>query len=291
LGRRVQDPLAELVKIDPKSLGVGQYQHDVNQKKLKEKLNAVVESVVNSVGVNLNTSSYALLEHVSGITPTIAQRIIKYREENGPYKERKDLLKVKGFGEKSFEQAAGFLRIMEGENPLEMTGIHPESYQIAENLINMLGCKVEDIKNKEKLQSLKNEVVKLLNNQEKIQEVSKELDVGEYTLKDILMEIQKPGRDPRDEMPQPQLMDDILKFEDLKEGMRLSGKVTNITDFGAFVDLGIKENGLIHKSNLSEKFVNHPSEILEINDIVEVEIVSIDKIRKRIGLKLIEVKN
>ena len=291
LGRRVQDPLAELVKIDPKSLGVGQYQHDVNQKKLKEKLNAVVESVVNSVGVNLNTASYALLEHVSGITPTIAQKIIKYREENGPYKERKDLLKVKGFGEKSFEQAAGFLRIMEGENPLEMTGIHPESYQIAENLINMFGYKIEDIKDKEKLQSLKNEVVKLLNNQEKIQEVSKKLDVGEYTLKDILKEIQKPGRDPRDEMPQPQLMDDILRFEDLKEGMRLSGKVTNITDFGAFVDLGIKENGLIHKSNLSEKFVNHPSEVLEINDIVEVEIVSIDKIRKRIGLKLIEVKN
>jgi len=290
LGRRVQDPLAELVKIDPKSLGVGQYQHDVNQKKLKEKLDATVVSVVNNVGVNLNTASYSLLQYVSGITNSVAKKIVKYREENGPFSERKELFNIKGLGEKTFEQAAGFLRILDGNNPLEMTGIHPESYEITERLITILGYKIEDLKDKETLELIKQKISEILNNKENLSALIKELDVGEYTLIDILKELQKPGRDPRDEMPQPQLMDDILKFEDLKEGMKLSGKITNITDFGAFVDIGIKENGLIHKSNLSEKFVRHPSEVLEINDIVEVEILSIEEERKRIGLKLIEVK-
>lgn len=290
LGRRVQDPLAELVKIDPKSLGVGQYQHDVNQKKLKEKLDATVVSVVNNVGVNLNTASYSLLQYVSGITNSVAKKIVKYREENGSFSERKELFNIKGLGEKTFEQAAGFLRILDGNNPLEMTGIHPESYEITERLITILGYKIEDLKDKETLELIKQKISEILNNKENLSALIKELDVGEYTLIDILKELQKPGRDPRDEMPQPQLMDDILKFEDLKEGMKLSGKITNITDFGAFVDIGIKENGLIHKSNLSEKFVRHPSEVLEINDIVEVEILSIEEERKRIGLKLIEVK-
>ena len=290
LGRRVQDPLAELVKIDPKSLGVGQYQHDVNQKKLKEKLDATVVSVVNNVGVNLNTASYSLLQYVSGITNSVAKKIVKYREENGPFLEIKELFNIKGLGEKTFEQAAGFLRILDGNNPLEMTGIHPESYEITERLITILGFKIEDLKDKETLELIKQKISEILNNKENLSALIKELDVGEYTLIDILKELQKPGRDPRDEMPQPQLMDDILKFEDLKEGMKLSGKITNITDFGAFVDIGIKENGLIHKSNLSEKFVRHPSEVLEINDIVEVEILSIEEERKRIGLKLIEVK-
>jgi uncharacterized protein len=215
---------------------------------------------------------------------------VKYREENGPFSERKELFNIKGLGEKTFEQAAGFLRILDGNNPLEMTGIHPESYEITERLITILGFKIEDLKDKETLELIKQKISEILNNKENLSALIKELDVGEYTLIDILKELQKPGRDPRDEMPQPQLMDDILKFEDLKEGMKLSGKITNITDFGAFVDIGIKENGLIHKSNLSEKFVRHPSEVLEINDIVEVEILSIEEERKRIGLKLIEVK-
>ncbi|RAO99162.1 hypothetical protein PW5551_05640 [Petrotoga sp. 9PW.55.5.1] len=290
LGRRIQDPLSEFVKIDPKSIGVGQYQHDVNQKKLKDKLDATVESVVNNVGVNLNTASYSLLEYVSGISKSLAKKIVEFRQKNGSFKKRDELLKVKGFGEKSFEQSAGFLRIIDGENPLEITGIHPESYETAEKVINILGFRVNDLKDNDKLESLKLKVTQFLNQKEKIKEISKELETGEYTLLDILKELQKPGRDPRDEMPQPLLMDDVLKFEDLKEGMHLSGKITNITDFGAFVDLGIKENGLIHKSNLSEKFIHHPSEVVQINDIVEVEIVNIDKNRKRVGLKLINIK-
>lgn len=290
LGRRIQDPLSEFVKIDPKSIGVGQYQHDVNQKKLKEKLDATVESVVNNVGVNLNTASYSLLEYMSGISKSLAKKIVEFRQKNGPFKKREELLKVKGFGEKSFEQSAGFLRIIDGENPLEITGIHPESYEAAEKVINILGFRVNDLKDKDKLESLKLKVTQFLNQKEKIKEISKELETGEYTLLDILKELQKPGRDPRDEMPQPLLMDDVLRFEDLKEGMHLSGKITNITDFGAFVDLGIKENGLIHKSNLSEKFIHHPSEVVQINDIVVVEIINIDKNRKRVGLKLINIK-
>ena len=285
IGRRIQDPLAEFVKIDPKSLGVGQYQHDMNQKLLKEKLENTVEHVVNLVGVNLNTASSALLQYISGITPKLAENIVKYREENGPFKSRKELLKVKGFGPKAFEQAAGFLRIFDGNNPLEITGIHPESYKKAEELLEFLGFKKEDILDSEKLNSIR-EKLNIYTTNEKIKELSEKLDIGEYTLKDIISELQKPGRDLRDELPQPLLYEDVLTLDDLKVGMILQGRVTNITDFGAFVDLGIKENGLIHKSNISEKFIRHPSEVLSINQIVTVEILDIDKDLKRINLKL-----
>jgi uncharacterized protein len=286
LGRRVQDPLAELVKIDPKSIGVGQYQHDVDQKSLKEKLRNTVESVVNNVGVNANTASYALLEHVSGLNSNIAKKLVEYREKNGPFKERKDILNVKGIGAKSFEQAAGFLKIYGGINPLEITSIHPESYEIAEKLLNHIGFKKDDILNKN--DEIRSNLISFLNDENRINEMSESLNTGIYTLKDIINDLLKPGRDPRDELPQPILFDDILNFEDLKEGMKLEGKVNNITDFGAFIDLGIKENGLIHKSNIAEKFVKHPSEYLSINQIVTVEIIEIDPQRKRISLKLIK---
>jgi len=286
LGRRVQDPLAELVKIDPKSIGVGQYQHDVDQKSLKEKLRNTVESVVNNVGVNANTASYALLEHVSGLNSNIAKKFVEYREKNGPFKERKDILNVKGIGAKSFEQAAGFLKIYGGINPLEITSIHPESYEIAEKLLNHIGFKKDDILNKN--DEIRSNLISFLNDENRINEMSESLNTGIYTLKDIINDLLKPGRDPRDELPQPILFDDILNFEDLKEGMKLEGKVNNITDFGAFIDLGIKENGLIHKSNIAEKFVKHPSEYLSINQIVTVEIIEIDPQRKRISLKLIK---
>ena len=283
IGRRIQDPLAELVKIDPKAIGVGQYQHDVNQKLLKEKLENTVESVVNNVGVNLNTASPSLLKYIAGISSTVANNILKYREENGTYTQRKELLKVKGFGKKGYEQAAGFLRIFDGKNPLEITGIHPESYDVAEKLINEIGYEIKDILDSNKISKIRNKLEHL-----DIKEYSKKLNVGEYTLNDIIKELKKPGRDLRDNMPQPILQEDILKFEDLKEGMILQGKITNITDFGAFVDLGIKESGLIHKSKLASKFVNHPSDIVSINEIVNVEIIEIDKDLKRIKLKRLE---
>ncbi|WGS65544.1 Tex family protein [Marinitoga aeolica] len=285
IGRRIQDPLAEFVKIDPKSLGVGQYQHDMNQKLLKEKLENTVEHVVNLVGVNLNTASSALLQYISGITPKLAENIVKYREENGPFKSRNELLNVKGFGPKAFEQAAGFLRIFDGENPLEITGIHPESYEKTEELLKFFGFKKEDILDNEKLNLIRRELDKYTTN-DKIKELSEKLDIGEYTLKDIISELKKPGRDLRDDLPQPLLYEDVLTLDDLKVGMILQGRVTNITDFGAFVDLGIKENGLIHKSNVSDKFIRHPSEVLSINQIVTVEILDIDKDLKRINLKL-----
>lgn len=286
IGRRIQDPLAELVKIDPKSIGVGQYQHDVNQKNLKEKLSKTVESVVNNVGVNVNTASYALLEHVSGLSSKISKSIVEFREKNGPYKERKDILNVKGIGAKSFQQAAGFLKIYDGLNPFEITSIHPESYKIAEILLNKIGFKKDDILNKNN--EIKEKLNYFLKNENKLKELSDNLETGIYTLKDIIKDLLKPGRDPRDELPQPILFEDVLKLEDLKEGMKLEGRVTNITDFGAFVDLGIKENGLIHKSNIAEKFVKHPSEYLSINQIVTVEIIEIDTQRKRISLRLIK---
>ncbi|MDK2885550.1 MAG: protein Tex [Thermosipho sp. (in: thermotogales)] len=275
IGRRVQDPLAEFVKIDPKSLGVGQYQHDVNQKKLKEKLDNVVEDVVNLVGVNLNTASAKLLEYVSGITPKLSKKIVEYREKNGKFKERKELLKINGFGEKTFEQSAGFLRIFDGINPLEMTGIHPENYETAEKLLKLYGLKIEDIKKNK----VKENFEKILNDKEKLTELSESLNVGIYTLKDIIFDLLKPGRDPRDELPQPILFDDILTFEDLKIGMKLQGTITNITDFGAFVDLGIKESGLIHKSKIKSK--------LKINQIVNVRIINLDYELKHIQLELV----
>ncbi|MBO8160912.1 MAG: RNA-binding transcriptional accessory protein [Thermosipho sp. (in: Bacteria)] len=277
IGRRVLDPLAEFVKIDPKSLGVGQYQHDVNQKLLKEKLDNVVEDVVNHVGVNLNTASPKLLEYVSGITSKLSKKIVEYRETHGKFIERKELLKIKGLGEKIYQQCAGFLRIFDGANPLEMTGIHPENYETARKLLSIYGFNVFNIKEKEN--QIKNTMEKILSDEKKLTELSKELDIGIYTLKDIILDLIKPGRDPRDELPQPLLYDDILTFEDLKVGMRLQGTVTNITDFGAFVDIGIKESGLIHKSKLNGE--------IHINQIVDVEIIDIDKDLKHISLKMI----
>ncbi|PWJ86732.1 uncharacterized protein C7380_13015 [Oceanotoga teriensis] len=286
IGRRIQDPLAELVKIDPKSIGVGQYQHDVNQKSLKEKLNNVVESVVNYVGVNLNTASSSLLQFVSGITPTISKRIIQYRENTGSFKSRDEIKNIKGLGPKSFEQSAGFLRIFDSTNPLDMTGIHPESYNFTIDFIQFLGYSIDKIFDKEFKDTLNN----ILNDDNRIKDISEELNIGTYTLEDIIKELLKPGRDLRDDLPAPILFDDVLNFEDLKEGMVLEGKITNITDFGAFVDLGIKESGLIHKSNLSDSYVKHPTDVVKINDIVRVEIIKIDKNLKRINLKRLNKK-
>jgi len=285
IGRRVQDPLAELVKIDPKSIGVGQYQHDVNQKNLKEKLDSTIDSVVNLVGVNINSASASLLEHISGITSKIAENIVNYRDENGSFKQRKEILKVKGLGPKSFEQCAGFIRIPNGNNPLEKTSIHPESYDTAIKLMEKIDFTPNLLNEPDSLQQLDEKLNKI-----NLREISEELEVGLYTLEDIIKELKKPGRDPRDSMPQPIVLDDILTFNDLGTGMILEGKITNLTDFGAFVDIGIKESGLIHRSNLSEKFIKHPSEVVSINQIVEVEILNIDKDLKRINLKLIKIK-
>lgn len=275
IGRRVQDPLAEFVKIDPKSLGVGQYQHDVNQKNLKKQLDNITEDVVNLVGVNLNTASSKLLEYVSGITPKLAKKIVEYREKYGKFNERKELLNVSGMGEKTFQQCAGFLRIFDGINPFELTGIHPENYETAEKLLNIYGYKPEDIKTDKIKQKLEN----ILNNEEELKKLSKTLDIGIYTLKDIILDLIKPGRDPRDELPQPLLFDDILTFDDLKVGMKLQGTITNITDFGAFVNIGIKESGLIHRSKIKNE--------LKINQIVNVRIIDLDYDLKHIQLELI----
>jgi uncharacterized protein len=275
IGRRVQDPLAEFVKIDPKSLGVGQYQHDVNQKNLKKQLDNITEDVVNLVGVNLNTASSKLLEYVSGITPKLAKKIVEYREKYGKFNERKELLNVSGMGEKTFQQCAGFLRIFDGINPFELTGIHPENYETAEKLLNIYGYKPEDIKTDKIKQKLEN----ILNNEEELKKLSKTLDIGIYTLKDIILDLIKPGRDPRDELPQPLLFDDILTFDDLKIGMKLQGTITNITDFGAFVNIGIKENGLIHRSKIKNE--------LKINQIVNVRIIDLDYDLKHIQLEFI----
>jgi len=275
IGRRVQDPLAEFVKIDPKSLGVGQYQHDVNQKNLKKELDNVIEDVVNLVGVNLNTASSRLLEYVSGITPKLSKKIVEYREKHGKFNERKELLNVSGMGKKTFQQCAGFLRIFDGINPLEITGIHPENYETAEKLLNLYGYRIEDIKTDKIKQKLEN----ILNNEDKLKKLSESLNVGIYTLKDIILDLIKPGRDPRDELPQPLLFDDILTFDDLKIGMKLQGTITNITDFGTFVNIGIKESGLIHKSKIKKE--------LKINQIVNVRIIDLDYDLKHIQLELI----
>ena len=243
IARRLQDPLAELVKIDPKAIGVGQYQHDVNQKKLAESLTGVVEDSVNKVGVDVNTATPSLLSYVSGINKTIAKNIVKYRDEHGKLKNRKELLKVPKLGKVAFEQCAGFLRIFDGDNPLEITAVHPESYEVTEKLLEKLGFKVQDIKEKEKLQELRNKL-KTIN----VPQMAKELGVGEMTLSDIIEELSKPGRDPREDMPKPILRSDVLKIDDLKEGMVLTGTVRNVIDFGAFVDIGVKHDGLVHLS-------------------------------------------
>ena len=276
IARRIQDPLAELVKIDPKSIGVGQYQHDMNQKKLSDALTGVVEDCVNKVGVDLNTASAALLEYISGINKTLAKNIVEYRETNGRFKNRKQLLKVPKLGPKAYEQCAGFLRILNGENPLDATSVHPESYEITTKLLDKLGFSVSDIKTGLKLSDMIKDKKKL----------SSELSVGELTLSDILKELEKPGRDPREDSPKPALRSDVLSLEDLREGMILKGTIRNVIDFGAFVDIGVHQDGLVHISQICEQYIKHPLEKVSVGDIVEVKVLSIDMAKKRIALTM-----
>ena len=281
IARRLQDPLAELVKIDPKAIGVGQYQHDVNQKKLAESLTGVVEDSVNKVGVDVNTATPSLLSYVSGINGTIAKNIVKYRDENGKLKNRKELLKVPKLGKVAFEQCAGFLRIFDGENPLEITAVHPESYEATEKLLANLGFNKTDLKDREKIDELRQKLKSV-----DVAKTAKELEIGEMTLADIISELAKPGRDPREDMPKPILRSDVLKLEDLKEGMILTGTVRNVIDFGAFVDIGVKHDGLVHISEMSEKFIKNPSEIVSVGDIVKVKVIKIDLERQKVGLSM-----
>ena len=321
IGRRLQDPLAELVKIDPKSIGVGQYQHDVNQTKLGQELDGVVEDCVNSVGVDLNTASPALLQYVSGITKTISKNLVKYREENGKFINRQELMKIKMLGDKAFEQCAGFLRISDGENPLDKTAVHPETYEIAEKLLKKLGYTIEDLRSGN-LRDINERIMKIPvkedkkvkmpaknirlkgfealaqlnfkedkkpsreNIKDRIKVLSEELNVGVPTLTDILEELRKPGRDPRDEMPKVVFRSDVMNFEDMKVGMKLTGTVRNVVDFGAFVDIGVKQDGLVHLSEMSDKYIKNPMEVVQVGDTVNVTILSIDKERQRIGLSM-----
>ena len=283
IARRLQDPLAELVKIDPKSIGVGQYQHDMNQKKLGEALTGVVEDCVNKVGVDLNTASASLLEYISGISKTIAKNIVIYREENGSFQSRRELLKVPKLGPKAFEQCAGFMRITGGKNPLDATSVHPESYEAATKLLEKLGHSTQEIALK-KLSGISKEV-------KDYQKLAKELEIGELTLQDIIRELEKPARDPRDEMPKPVLRTDVLDMKDLKEGMILKGTVRNVIDFGAFVDIGVHQDGLVHISQLSDKkFVKHPLDVVSVGDVVEVKVLSVDQKKKRIALTMKGIK-
>ena len=281
IARRLQDPLSELVKIDPKSIGVGQYQHDVNQKRLTESLTGVVEDAVNQVGVDINTATPSLLSYVSGINSSIAKNIVKYRDENGVITQRKDLLKVPKLGQAAFKQCAGFIRVFDGKNPLEVTGVHPESYDAAEKLLDKIGYKAKDIANKEKLEEIKTALANI-----DISKTAEELQVGTLTLKDIVEEISKPGRDPREDMPKPILRSDVLKFEDLQEGMTLTGTVRNVIDFGAFVDVGVKHDGLVHISEMADKFVKNPSEIVSVGDIVKVKVIGIDREKQKVSLSM-----
>ena len=280
IGRRLQDPLAELVKIDPKAIGVGQYQHDVTQKKLDESLAGIVEDCVNNVGVDLNIATPSLLSYISGINASIAKNIVDYREENGKFKSRKELLKVKRLGQKAYEQCAGFLRVMESKEALDNTSVHPESYKVAKELIKTLGYTEEDLK-KGKLVDI-DERVKAKG----ISNLAKELEVGEPTLNDIIKEIKKPGRDPREELPKPIFKSGVIEMKDLKPGMILMGTVRNVSDFGAFVDIGVHQDGLVHKSQMADKFVKHPLDIVKVGDIVEVRILDVDLKRKRISLSM-----
>ncbi len=320
IGRRLQDPLAELVKIDPKSIGVGQYQHDVNQKKLGEALDGVVEDCVNSVGVDLNTASQPLLEHISGLTKSTAKNIVKYRDKNGKFTNRQQLMEVSRLGEKAFEQAAGFLRIYNGDNPLDKTGVHPETYENTLKLLEKLNYSLKELE-KEKLDNIKVKILEIeidepkvdlatsgksfkslqdlkklnLNTRkksseekykERIEFLSEELDIGVPTLEDIVKELRKPGRDPREDMPAPIFRNDILKIDDLQQGMMLKGTVRNVVDFGAFVDIGLKQDGLVHISEMSDKFIKNPLDVVQVGDTVNVTILSIDKERERISLSM-----
>ena len=281
IARRLQDPLAELVKIDPKAIGVGQYQHDVNQKKLSESLTAVVEDSVNKVGVDVNTATPSLLSYVSGINNTIAKNIVKYRDVNGKLKNRKELIKVTKLGKVAYEQCAGFLRIYDGDNPLEVTAVHPESYEATEKLLEKIGFNKNDLRDKEKVEELRNKL-KTIN----VKEMAKELEIGEMTLTDIIEELSRPGRDPREDMPKPILRNDVLKLDDLKEGMILTGTVRNVIDFGAFVDIGVKHDGLVHISEMSDKYIKNPSDVVSVGDIVKVKVIKIDRERQKVGLSM-----
>jgi len=278
MARRLQDPLAELVKIDPKSVGVGQYQHDMNQKKLDETLAGVVETCVNAVGVDLNTASASLLEYVSGINKTLAKNIVVYREENGRFNSRAELKKVPKLGPKAFEQCAGFMRIIGGKNPLDATAVHPESYDAAKALLEKLGFDTKDIA----AGTLK-DIHKSINN---IKELSTELGIGEMTLEDIIKELEKPGRDPREDMPKPILKSDVLEMKDLKPGMQLKGTVRNVIDFGAFIDIGVHQDGLVHISQMTDRYIKHPLEVVSVGDIVDVEVLSVDEKKGRISLTM-----
>ena len=282
IARRLQDPLAELVKIDPKSIGVGQYQHDMNQKKLNDTLSGVVESCVNRVGVDLNTASAPLLSYISGITSAIAKNIVAYREEQGRFETRKQLLKVAKLGPKAFEQCAGFLRIQNGKNPLDATSVHPESYEAAEKLLKKQGFTTEDI--------CAGKLAGLSLTIKDYKKLAEELEIGEITLRDIVKELEKPGRDPRDEMPKPILRTDVLEMKDLKEGMILKGTVRNVIDFGAFVDIGVHQDGLVHISQMTnKKFIKHPLEVVSVGDIIDVKVMSVDLKKKRIQLTMKDV--
>ncbi|KMW24147.1 Tex family protein [Enterocloster citroniae] len=278
IARRLQDPLSELVKIDPKSIGVGQYQHDMNQKHLGETLEGVVEDCVNKVGVDLNTASASLLEYVSGINKTLAKNIVAYREENGAFKNRKQLLKVAKLGPKAFEQCAGFMRIAGGENPLDGTSVHPESYEVAKKLLETLGYDLAEL-NQGGLKGISRKITDY-------RKMAERLEVGEITLRDIAGELEKPARDPRDEMPRPILRSDILEMKDLKPGMVLKGTVRNVIDFGAFVDIGVHQDGLVHISQMTDKYIKHPLEAVSVGDIVDVKIISVDLAKKRIALTM-----
>ena len=282
IARRLQDPLAELVKIDPKAIGVGQYQHDMPQKDLSEALGNVVEDCVNSVGVDLNTASPSLLSYISGLTATTGKNIVKHREENGSFSSRQELLKVKGKGPKAFEECAGFLRVSESDNVLDNSSVHPESYDAAKNLLKACGFSIEDVN------SARIMLLPLIIKQKGEDKLAEKLGVGVPTLRDIANELQKPGRDPRDELPQPILRSDVLKIEDIKPGMELSGTVRNVIDFGAFVDIGVHEDGLVHISQISNKYIKHPSEVLSVGGIVKVKVLDIDLKKKRISLSIKE---
>ena len=285
IARRLQDPLSELVKIDPKAIGVGQYQHDVNQKKLSESLTGVVEDAVNSVGVDVNTATPSLLSYVSGINNTIAKNIVKYRDENGEIKQRKDLLKVPKLGQAAYKQCAGFIRVFNGNNPLEITGVHPESYEATEKLLTKLGYSVENLTEKSKIDSLKKDLSKI-----DVSKIAEELNIGTLTLKDIIDELSKPGRDPREDLPKPILRSDVLKFEDLQEGMTLTGTVRNVIDFGAFIDVGVKHDGLVHISQMTDRYIKSPSEVVSVGDIVKVRVIGIDREKQKVSLSMKECK-
>ena len=283
IGRRLQDPMAELVKIDPKAIGVGQYQHDITQKRLEESLKGVVEDSVNKVGVDLNTATPSLLTYISGINGAIAKNIVDYRDENGGFKTRKELLKVKRLGQKAYEQCAGFLRVAESKDPLDNTAVHPESYGVAKKLIEILGYTTKELK-ENKLSDIEERV-----KERGINNLEKDLSIGELTLKDMIKELQKPGRDPRDEMPKPILKTGVIDLKDLSPGMVLMGTVRNVSDFGAFVDIGVHQDGLVHKSQMADRFVKHPLDIVKVGDIINVRILEVDSKRKRISLSMKDI--